>query len=84
MIVMILAVGLAGCAGQSERHVQFFKAYGPGQVAGQPRRRRRLVGLGHRYDVHPPGSAARNKRVRALLHGKGVTDGLTDLASKGR
>ena len=32
MIVMIVAAGLAGCASQSEQHIQFFKAYGPGQV----------------------------------------------------
>lgn len=32
MIVMIVAAGLAGCAGPSDRHVQFFKAYGAGQV----------------------------------------------------
>lgn len=32
MIVVIAAAGLAGCAGHSEQHVQFFKAYGPGQV----------------------------------------------------
>ena len=32
MIVMVVAAALAGCAGQSEQHVQFFKAYGPGQV----------------------------------------------------
>jgi hypothetical protein len=32
MIVVIAAAGLAGCAGHAERHVQFFKAYGPGQV----------------------------------------------------
>jgi len=32
MIAVIAAAGLAGCAGQSEWHVQFFKAPGPGQV----------------------------------------------------
>ena len=32
MIVMVVPVGLAGCAGQSEQRVQFFKAYGAGQV----------------------------------------------------
>ncbi len=32
MIAVIAAAGLAGCAGNSEQHVQFFKAYGPGQV----------------------------------------------------
>ena len=32
MIAAIAAAGLAGCAGTSEHHVQFFKAYGPGQV----------------------------------------------------
>jgi len=32
MIALIAAAGLAGCAGQSEQHVQFFKAYGAGQV----------------------------------------------------
>jgi hypothetical protein len=32
MIVLTVAAGLAGCAGQSEQHVQFLKAYGPGQV----------------------------------------------------
>lgn len=32
MIVMVVAAGLAGCAGQSEQHVQFFKAFGAEQV----------------------------------------------------
>ncbi|MGH7409604.1 MAG: hypothetical protein ACREJ6_00870 [Candidatus Methylomirabilis sp.] len=32
IIAVILAAGLAGCAGQSDQHIQFFKAYGPGQA----------------------------------------------------
>jgi hypothetical protein len=32
MIAVIAAAGLAGCAGHSEQHVQFFKAYGSGQI----------------------------------------------------
>ena len=32
LLAMIAVAGLAGCAGHSEQHVQFFKAYGPGQV----------------------------------------------------
>jgi hypothetical protein len=32
IIAVIAAAGLAGCAGHSEQHVQFFKAYGSGQV----------------------------------------------------
>ena len=31
-IAIIAAATLAGCAGQSEQRVQFFKAYGPRQV----------------------------------------------------
>lgn len=32
MVAAIAAAALAGCAGTSEQQVQFFKAYGPGQV----------------------------------------------------
>ena len=32
LITIIASAGLAGCAGQSAHHVQFFKAYGPRQV----------------------------------------------------
>jgi hypothetical protein len=32
MIAVISAAGLAGCAGQSDQLIQFFKPYGPGQV----------------------------------------------------
>ena len=31
-IGIIASAWLAGCAGQSEQHVQFFKPYGPRQV----------------------------------------------------
>ena len=32
IIGVISAAGLAGCAGQSDQLIQFFKPYGPGQV----------------------------------------------------
>ena len=32
MMLVIAGAGLAGCAGQSEWHIQFFKASGSGQV----------------------------------------------------
>ena len=32
IIAVISAAALAGCAGQADQHIQFFKAYGPGQV----------------------------------------------------
>ena len=32
MIVVVAAVGLTGCASQSEWQIQFFKASGPGHI----------------------------------------------------
>ncbi len=54
MIAVIAAAGLTGCAGQSAQHVQFFKAYGPGQVE------QRYMGMNiiavSRTDQAPPSS----------------------------
>lgn len=55
MIVMIVAAGLAGCAGQSEPHIQFFKAYGTGQV--EPRYLGMHVITVSQTDQTPPSSA---------------------------
>ena len=59
MIAMVVAAGLAGCAGQSEQRVQFFKAYGFGQV--EPRHLGMNIIAVSQTEQEPPASSISRK-----------------------
>ena len=57
LIVVIAATGLAGCVGQSQYSVQFFKVFGSGDVYGEKNSTHvqdvRVITISQTDPIHP-------------------------------